>query len=428
MTIVVLVLLDPHVMSSRRKQSRSITLEGAGYGGVALVLGFVVSSCCGDVPPLDTSYEELFKESKCGDGTVDEWEECDLGEANSDEGPCSSECVLVGCGDYIIDEQDGEQCDDGADNKEVTYDVAGGCSIECTILPRCGDGVTDEGFEECDDGNSEETDACLPSCVAARCGDGAVEFGVEECDDGNSDPVDGCTNDCKLPGCGNGTTEGDEECDDGNKDDTDGCLSTCVLATCGDGITQAGEECDDGNTDEEDGCNNACARDRVVFVTSEDYQGGDFGSLDGADAECRALADAAELDNAMGFRAWLSDDTGSPSTRFFRSNGRYVLLDGRVVAFDWNDLTDGGIWTTIDVDESGTMINQSRVWSNTATDGTTIPGSDDCENWSAGDLELMGRQGVFGAIDEEWTDAATFNPAPCPAPAHLYCFEQQGAG
>ena len=40
--------------------------------------------------------------------------------------------------------------------------------------------------EECDDKNSNESDACLNSCVKASCGDGKLwEDPSEECDDGN---------------------------------------------------------------------------------------------------------------------------------------------------------------------------------------------------------------------------------------------------
>ncbi len=389
-----------------------------------MLVGILSSSCCGDVPPMDTSYTEMFMKQQCGNGTIEEWEECDDGEANSDNGPCSNECIRVGCGDGLLDE--GEECDFGDAN--VADDYGGGCSTACVVLPECGDGNVDAiGDEECDDGNTNENDDCLNTCEAARCGDGKIQIGVEECDDGNQVDNDDCTNGCKNPGCGNGVVEGDEECDDGNQNDTDECLSTCIKATCGDAKIQPvlGEECDDGNQNEDDGCTSSCGRDRVVFVTSAIYQGGDFGSLDGADTECRFLAEAAGLDNFETFRAWLSDRTGSPATRFFQSKGRYILLQNeRVVAYGWEDLTDGEIWTTIDVDENGDVINQARVWSNTAIDGTQIPGEDDCVGWSMVGVDTMGRQGSFSATDSNWTDADTFNPGFCSNNVHLYCFEQ----
>jgi cysteine-rich repeat protein len=63
------------------------------------------------------------------------------------------------CGDGVVDE--GEQCDGGDD-----------CAADCTLVPPppppppesfCGDGVTDEG-EECDDGNAVNGDGCSVLC------------------------------------------------------------------------------------------------------------------------------------------------------------------------------------------------------------------------------------------------------------------------
>lgn len=59
----------------------------------------------------------------------------------------------VRCGDGVLD--DGEQCDDG------NFESGDGCNA-CR-LPRCGDGVVDPG-EECDDGNGDAGDGCTPQC------------------------------------------------------------------------------------------------------------------------------------------------------------------------------------------------------------------------------------------------------------------------
>ncbi len=56
-------------------------------------------------------------------------------------------------------------------------------------------------------------------------------------------------NDC-APFCGDEIVNGDEECDDGNTVSEDGCSSTCIIEEeepfCGDGFVDSGEECDDG--------------------------------------------------------------------------------------------------------------------------------------------------------------------------------------
>ena len=79
------------------------------------------------------------------------------------------------------------------------------------------------------------------------------------------------------------------------------------------------------------------------------------------------------------FRAWLSDSTGSPSTRFTQSTLRYVRVDGVKVADDWADLTDitmtaGFLYTPINVTENGDQLSEASpfTWTTTRTDGTAI--------------------------------------------------------
>jgi cysteine-rich repeat protein len=89
------------------------------------------------------------------------------------------------CGDGIVDND--EQCDDA---NAIDDD---GCKNNCT-LPGCGDGVVN-GVEECDDGNAINTDACKNNCEAPFCGDGLLSNG-EACDDGNNTNGDGCSAAC----------------------------------------------------------------------------------------------------------------------------------------------------------------------------------------------------------------------------------------
>lgn len=78
-------------------------------------------SSTGDPPPPN-----------CGDGKLDDGEQCDEGPDNAADGDCLLNCVLNVCGDGI--EAPKEQCDlgdlNGPDN---------GCSTECKVLPSaCG--------------------------------------------------------------------------------------------------------------------------------------------------------------------------------------------------------------------------------------------------------------------------------------------------
>ncbi len=121
----------------------------------------------------------------------------------------------------------------------------------------------------------------------------------------------------------------------------------------------------------------------LVFVTSETY-GGNLGGLPGADFKCNELASAAGLPGI--YKAWIGAQTASPhevvANRFFRSSGPYLLVDGTIVATDWDDLTDGSLLAPINISETG-EIRSVEVWSNVAADGTRLGplGSGSCSNW-----------------------------------------------
>ncbi len=93
------------------------------------------------------------------------------------------------CGDHLIQEIAGEECDDG-------NTIAGdGCSPQCNIEV-CGNGVKDPQ-DECDDGLlNDDSGSCTTKCTLARCGDTYLKLrgtGPKEiCDDGNTDNGDGC--------------------------------------------------------------------------------------------------------------------------------------------------------------------------------------------------------------------------------------------
>jgi len=109
----------------------------------------------------------------CGDGVLqeDQGEECDYGINNGTEyckygeeeqegvtcKRCTTECklseedaTLSYCGDSVIIELDGEVCDDG---KATNGTIYGQCNAECTSLMVCGDGVTQRvsctGYDNC---------------------------------------------------------------------------------------------------------------------------------------------------------------------------------------------------------------------------------------------------------------------------------------
>jgi hypothetical protein len=156
-----------------------------------------------------------------------------------------------------------------------------------------------------------------------------------------------------------------------------------------------------------------------VFVTSSAY-GGSIGGLDGADEICQIFADGANLPGT--YKAWLSDSSASPSTRFVRSTGPYRLVDGTQIAADWAHLTDGSLRAPITLTENGDTVNDSYyVWTYTKVDGTGGTSGDHCGNWT--DSTVAGFRGVDTEKDTNWTQSGTDD---CNISHHLYCVQQSG--
>ena len=210
---------------------------------------------CGAGPRSDSA-------GACGEGRMLESivcegfiaEVCDDGENGNAPNQCREGCALPVCGDGVVDDAFGEDCDDAND---IPNDGCNRC-----LFPQCGDGVVQAG-EACDDGNDDDTDACRTDCQLPICGDGFVQPG-EECDDGadNSDFPDACRPGCIAATCGDFIIDSNEDCDDGNLIADDGCSANCLTPQCGDGILQTiapfNEACDDGNRIDDDGCSNLC--------------------------------------------------------------------------------------------------------------------------------------------------------------------------
>lgn len=96
----------------------------------ACAAGVALFAACdpGAASPVRPAFREGEADGPtCGDGLVDETEECDLGFANRPDGPCR-ECRLPACGDGVRDEA--EECDDGDDEDDD------GCRSDCTLVLR----------------------------------------------------------------------------------------------------------------------------------------------------------------------------------------------------------------------------------------------------------------------------------------------------
>ncbi len=197
---------------------------------------------------------------------------------------------------------------------------------------------------------------------------------------------------------------------------------------CGNGILEpfgpVPEECDDGNLDPDDGCSTTCALDRQVFVTSGLYHGWELTSLYIANGLCASTAAAQGLAEPLSYRAWLSDSTEDARDRILRGRGRLVLVNGLVFANSWDALFAGQIENPLEVTEAS-QTYQGGVWTGTQPDGTAVPGSEHCDDWSTDSVLTTGHWGRSGMSTAEWTLAVSdvAQPAFCNGFFAIYCFQ-----
>ncbi len=287
-----------------------------------------------------------------------------------------------------------------------------GSTAATTDAGMCGDGVVGPA-EACDLGAENRDDGpCTLDCAAAVCGDGKVWEGVEACDlaGDNGEDFGGCGVDCTLnPRCGDGVLDPSEQCDAGALNGT-GESPDATLA-----------------------CSIGCRWDaRLSFLSSALFTG-DLGGLDGADLKCRNLAKAAGLAGWSTYRAWLSDGTSGPLQRFTLIPAKaYGLPNGVRIADDLGDLLLNGPGEGIRVDELGTPLPPSLVWTNTSVTGAPYSATDHCNHWSSTAAQAgvrVGRshvpmepQDAWQAwhADLQWT---SLTAQLCSKTARLYCFE-----
>ncbi len=254
-----------------------------------------------------------WRDPECGNGIVEDGEECDLGAQNgiAVDGPqgCTSNCKwfvldecpndprktdpgVCGCG-VPDDDSDGDGAKDcaescPADRNKTTEGVCGcgvpdtdtdgdgspDCIDQCprdankTQLGICGCGLTDEDTD--DDGTADCLDDCDEDPNKTK--PGVCGCGVTDTDsdgDGTADCVDACALDAfKVePGtCGCGTSDLDSD-DDGTPDCIDACPSDRLKVAplvCGCGVTDI-----DRDGDSTPDCNDACPFDASKLTPGE---------------------------------------------------------------------------------------------------------------------------------------------------------------
>ncbi len=269
----------------------------------------------------------------------------DSGLSNASEPPPTP----PGCGDGAVD--DGEQCDDG------NVEDDDGCRSDCT-LAKCGDGALNVGAEACDDGNVNDADACRNDCTLAKCGDGVLQVGVEGCDDGNVNDADACNNSCQLGSCGDGKVQVGEACDDGNINNFDACLNACTAAKCGDGVVYGGvEQCDTSGASLQ--CNANCTASKCGDGVANPAAGEDCDSgvqSGSCDADCTKVVCG---DGTLNQKASEQCDDGNTNNGDGCSSGCQVEAQGPKKCDQGNDPGTGAPWVVCTADASTAWLSSN---------------------------------------------------------------------
>lgn len=156
----------------------------------------------------------------------------------------------------------------------------------------------------------------------------------------------------------------------------------------------------------------------TIFLSSVAYDG-NFGGLEGADAECERLATAA----GMGGRTWraiLSDSDAAARDRIMISGPVFNMNDDFVAA-DFDDLFDGGTAAFVRFDENGDLWQDQLVWTGSYPNGTPYSAAGpsayksdwtSSDGWAmAGETLELGAKWISSTLNAGW-------------PARLYCIDQ----
>ncbi|RMD51147.1 DUF4215 domain-containing protein [Candidatus Parcubacteria bacterium] len=280
--------------------------------------GTITTKCNSSCSGYEEDSDAVCSPFECGNGIVEDGEECDDGSFNGEYGYCGSDCTYDSsfyCGDGTV--AGNEVCDCGSDtvsyydtgyggeecvgvNGTYDYTAAGTCAWDCSgPASYCGDGVVDSG-EECDGntntwsgklcfslsvlGGGGSADPCESDsdCDSGQCGDPTGYLSAfDECPkttvcitaDDENDVGIACESDSDC-GAVNGQCSNTEYQTTRTRTCADDSASgdmceweqnswrsiTCKaqLGNCGDGVVDDDEECDDGNSDNTDSCTNEC--------------------------------------------------------------------------------------------------------------------------------------------------------------------------
>lgn len=148
------------------------------------------------------------------------------------------------------------------------------------------------------------------------------------------------------------------------------------------------------------------------FVTSVGLgNGGDLGGLEGADAHCASLAEAAGVTGRT-WAAYLS--TGAVDARDRIGAGPWANAAGVVIAEDVAALHGAGANVTKEtaLDETGAVVNgrgdqpnRHDILTGSLPDGTVAAGAT-CADWTSSGTDVAGRVGHHDRLGRDDTEAA----------------------
>ncbi len=184
---------------------------------------------------------------------------------------------------------------------------------------------------------------------------------------------------------------------------------------CGNLIEELNEECDSDSTS----CVE-CKYPRIIFInTSQAFSASDIGKHSSIELDlmCEKQAIENNFDTVKTWKAWISKKDYNIRDAIYQSPGLYVNYAGDILAYSFEDLTDGSINKPILYDQLGNQ-HIMEVWTGTLTDGTVSNAN--CDNWTL-NSGFFGTVGKSDVINKAWTSNEDY--ANCADSKYFYCVE-----
>ena len=165
-------------------------------------------------------------------------------------------------------------------------------------------------------------------------------------------------------------------------------------------------------------------RSRTIFVTSSKWTG-NLGGVSGAHAKCQTAKAQNPAFASKSFKALIGSSTTKPSD-YLATDGRFVRVDGTVVAKDWQQLLSSSMLdATINQTETGTVLTYNdaqQAWTGVVWGGTASANT--CLNWTSSTGNFQTATGHCGTIAQTWHWWFNMGGGMCDFARALYCIEE----